>query len=55
MHPEIHSAKLDNWPKCVMKLINKTVAIPKMVSEAKNELKCSLDKDLLWNKQKFHK
>ena len=45
MHPEIHSAKQGNCPKCGMKLLKKIVASPKINSETKTEIKSSVAKD----------
>ena len=51
MHPEIHSAKPGNCPKCGMKLIKKTVALPNLLQQ--NFLFQFLFLNLFWEKQLF--
>ena len=53
MHPEIHSAKPGNCPKCGMKLIQKTIASPKKISETKTEIKRAIAKDSLMQQTKI--
>ena len=53
MHPEIHSAKPSNCPKCGMKLIQKTILSPKKALETKTEIKSSIAKDSLMQKTKI--
>ena len=53
MHPEVHSAKPGNCPKCGMKLIQKTIVSPKKASETKTEIKSSIAKDSLMQKTKI--